>query len=98
MKNLPLPLPAIWHSAQGGESPETEHLMVVLHGRGDSPNGFDWMPEELAIPGLHYVMLQAPDPYFGGFSWYGLPPNQLPGILRSRTLLETTFTALFQHG
>jgi phospholipase/carboxylesterase len=98
MKNLPLPLIAVWHSPPEGESPETRHLMVVLHGRGDSPEGFDWMPGELAISGLHYVMLQAPDIYLDGFSWYDLPPNQLPGILRSRTLLESTFEALFQHG
>ncbi len=98
MQDIPLPLTAVWHSLEGELSPQTEYLMIVLHGRGDSPEGFDWMPGELAIPGLRYVMLQAPDPYFGGFSWYDMPPNQLPGVLRSRILLESTFNALFQQG
>jgi len=77
---------------------ERQALMVVLHGRGDSPAGFAWLPEELNIPELSYLMLQAPDPYFDGFSWYDLPPNQLPGILRSRKLLAEVFEAIEKEG
>lgn len=52
------------------------------------------MPDELGNPDLNYLLLQAPDDYFDGFSWYGHSPNQLPGVLRSRKLLEETFDTL----
>lgn len=72
--------------------------MIVLHGRGDSPDGFAWLPGELQIPNLHYLMLQAPDDYYDGYSWYDHAPHQLPGILRSRNLLETVMKELFTQG
>jgi len=72
--------------------------MIVLHGRGDSPEGFASFPSELAIPELSYLMLQAPDPYYDGYSWYELPPNQLPGILRSRKLLAEVFEEIGREG
>ena len=40
---------------------------------------------------MNYLLLNAPDDYYGGYSWYGMPPNQLPGILRSRKLLTEVF-------
>ncbi len=73
-------------------------LMIVLHGRGDSIEGFTWMPNELALPDLNYLLLQAPDDYYEGFSWYDLPPNQQPGILRSRQLLSELFIELELQG
>lgn len=82
-----LPLRGVLHGPVSPKNP----LMVVLHGRGDSPEGYEWLPPALGIPNLGYLMLQAPDPYFEGFSWYDLPPNQLPGILRSRQLLEEAY-------
>ena len=73
-------------------------LMVVLHGRGDSPAGYESFQEELGIPGLSLLLLQAPDDYFTGYSWYDLPPNQLPGIQRSRKLLHQVFEEIFEQG
>ena len=72
--------------------------MIVLHGRGDSPEGYTWLPSELGIPELNYLMLEAPDPYYDGFSWYDLPPDQLPGIGRSRKLLAEAFLEIEAEG
>lgn len=79
-------------------SPEKAKLLVVLHGRGDSSDGFTWLKDELKIADLSVLLLDAPDRYYEGFSWYDLPPNQLPGITRSRELLERTFQELFTKG
>ena len=76
----------------------TGKLIVVLHGRGDSYQGFLWMPEVLALPGVDYVLVNAPDEYYGGYSWYDLPPDQGPGVLRSRALLDQLFTELESAG
>jgi phospholipase/carboxylesterase len=73
-------------------------LIVVLHGRGDSMDGFTWLPEALALPGVAYMFFNAPDAYFGGYSWYDLPPDQGPGILRSRALLTRALEDLLARG
>lgn len=74
-------------------------LLVVLHGRGDSLEGFTWLPDDLGLPELNYLFLNAPDPYFGiGYSWYDLPPNQGPGVVRSRGLLFGVLDALLEQG
>jgi len=63
-------------------------LVVVLHGRGDSPAGFRWLPQAMAFKDVNYLLVRAPDRYYTGYSWYDLPPNQGPGILRSRHALD----------
>jgi phospholipase/carboxylesterase len=62
-------------------------LMVVLHGLGDSLDGWRWFPEVMNLPWLNYLLVNAPDDYFGGFSWFDLD-NMVPGVLRSRKLLS----------
>ncbi len=66
---------------------KSHKLLVVLHGRGDSPEGFHFLPAALEIEEFNFLFLEAPDPYYTGFSWYDLPPAQGPGILRSRQLI-----------
>ena len=73
-------------------------LLVVLHGRGDSSVGFRWMPEAFAFPDLNYLLVNAPDPYFGARSWYDLPPGHVPGVRRSRGLLDGLFGELRTQG
>lgn len=72
--------------------------MVVLHGLGDSTEGFLWIQDGLSIDSLDYLLLNAPTPYYTGFSWYDLPPNQAPGIANSRKLLNETFLQLEGNG
>ena len=87
-------LPCDWFPAKASKG----KLLVVLHGRGDSSRGFHWLPDELDLPGLNYLMVNAPDEYFGGKSWYDLPPNQEPGVQRSRALLDRLFGELLDQG
>src|SRR5260221_13892533 len=62
-------------------------LMVVLHGLGDSSAGFHWLPEALGMPWMNYLLVNAPDPYYGGFSWYGFMGDAAADVRRSRKLL-----------
>jgi phospholipase/carboxylesterase len=75
----------------------SKKFLVVLHGRGDSLDGFRWLPEALGLE-INYLLVNAPDPYYTGYSWYGLPPNQKPGVDRSRLLLEQLFCELETQG
>jgi phospholipase/carboxylesterase len=69
--------------------PATEksfRLMVMLHGLGDSIEGYRWFPEAMNLPCLNYLFVNAPDEYYGGWSWFDL--NDIaPGVQRSRKLL-----------
>ena len=93
-----LPIKAVFTEAREKSSATDATLLVVMHGRGDSPAGFAWLPDALSLPRLNYLLLQAPDDYYGGYSWYGMPPGQRPGILRSRKLLEQVFQEVFAQG
>jgi phospholipase/carboxylesterase len=64
-------------------------LMIVLHGLGDSFYGYTWLPEELNQPNLNYLLLNAPDLYYEGFSWYNYEDalRAPKDILRNRQLL-----------
>lgn len=87
---------------------DSKWLMVVLHGLGDSIEGYRWLPEAMGLPWLNYLLVNAPDDYHGGFSWYDIPGNPSPGVEHSRTALfelldaqrEVGFAAeqIFQFG
>jgi phospholipase/carboxylesterase len=64
----------------------SQRLMIVLHGLGDSVEGYRWWPEAMQLPWLNYLLINAPDPYYGGFAWYELE-DPARGIERSRILL-----------
>jgi phospholipase/carboxylesterase len=65
----------------------SRHLMIMLHGLGDSIEGYRWMPEALDLPWLNFLLVNAPDEYFGGYSWFDFPGEMVPGVARSRRLL-----------
>jgi len=73
----------------------SKKLMIILHGRGDSSDGFVGLPPFLDIPEMNYILFDAPFEYFTGHSWYQLPPDQLPGIEYSSTLLTKDLDTLF---
>jgi phospholipase/carboxylesterase len=72
--------------------------LLVLHGLGDSLHGWSWLPDELRLPWLSYRLVNAPDSYFGGFSWYDLQGDQGVGIRRSRQLLTELIDAELATG
>jgi phospholipase/carboxylesterase len=75
----------------------SSRLLIVLHGLGDSYEGFQFLPERLAIPKLNYLLLNAPQAYYMGFAWYDLE-DPAPGILAGRALLRTLFAELVEQG
>jgi phospholipase/carboxylesterase len=70
-------------AAEGTDS----RLMILLHGLGDSMEGYRWVPEAMQMPSMNYLLVNAPDSYYGGFSWYDIYNNPGPGIERSRKAL-----------
>ena len=64
--------------------------MMVLHGLGDSMEGYQWFPDQMNLPWLNYVLVNAPDPYFTGFSWFDIQGDHEEGIARNRQLLLQT--------
>ena len=76
----------------------SRRLMVVLHGLGDSMDGYRWLPSALNLPWLNYLLVNAPDDYYGGFSWYDITGDQGPGIARSRQLLFELLDAQRERG
>jgi phospholipase/carboxylesterase len=65
----------------------SRRIFVVLHGLGDSIEGWRWLPGALDLPWLNYLLVNAPDEYYGGWSWFDYPGDLAPGIHRSRRLL-----------
>ena len=65
----------------------SRRLLVVLHGLGDSLVGWQWLPAALKLPWLNYLLVNAPDEYYGGYSWFDYPGAPAPGVQRSRQLL-----------
>lgn len=45
---------------------------LVLHGLGDSKDGWKPVARELALPQLGWCFAQAPVPYYGGWSWFDI--------------------------
>ncbi len=65
-----------------------DHLMIVLHGLGDSMEGYRWLAPALQLDWMTYVLVNAPDSYYGGYSWYDFARSPGPGIERSGELLR----------
>lgn len=91
MKNIPLE-----HTFIPATVP-SKKLMIVLHGRGDSADGFAFLAPYLQLDEMNYILMNAPYEYFGGYSWYDLPPNQLQGIAYSSGLLAQSLDILFEE-
>ena len=75
----------------------SKKLMIILHGRGDSSEGFRGLPPFLDIDEMNYLLLDAPFEYFTGYSWYQLPPDQLEGITYSSKVLTKILDEVFEE-
>jgi phospholipase/carboxylesterase len=76
---------------------KSRRTLVVLHGLGDSIEGYRWLPEALQLPYLNYILVNAPDDYNPGYSWFNIDTQTLIAdpktVARSRALLFK----LFEH-
>jgi phospholipase/carboxylesterase len=70
----------------------------MLHGLGDSLEGYRWLPQAMNLPWLNYLLVNAPDEYYGGFSWFDFAGNINPGVARSRQLLFSLLDAQRENG
>lgn len=77
---------------------ESERLMIVFHGKGDSLRPFRHFDDELKIPELNYLLLNAPKKYLDGYSWYGDPPYESRGVIRIRERLLQLLVELEMQG
>lgn len=75
-----------------------ERVLVVLHGLGDSLNGYRFLPDALRIPELSFLLVNAPDAYYDGYSWYDYRGDMRPGVTRSRDLLLALLDELQDQG
>ena len=78
--------------------PDSKWLIVILHGLGDSMEGFRWLPEALNLSWLNYLLVNAPDPYNDGYSWYDFMDDPDPGVTRSREALFELLDAQRDNG
>ena len=77
----------LYHEFIPAQTKGSRRLLIMLHGLGDSLEGYRWMPEALNLPWLNYLLVNAPDNYYGGYSWFDFAGNIVPGVTRSRDLL-----------
>src|SRR5262245_16318827 len=71
-----------------GAGAESKDLLIALHGLGDSMEGYRFLPQVLDLSSLNIMLVNAPDDYYGGFSWYDFAGDPGPGVERSYGLLE----------
>ncbi len=93
----PTPTP-LAHELIPAVDSSSRRMMVVLHGLGDSLDGYRWLPDILNLDWLNYVLVNAPDPYFGGYSWYDYAGNPAPGVSRSRAQVFSLLDELRGRG
>ena len=60
--------------------PATACHILVLHGLGDSKEGWKPVAPELGLADAGWIFVQAPDRYYDGFSWFPIPGISGPGI------------------
>ncbi|HVK59767.1 MAG TPA: hypothetical protein VM735_13360 [Candidatus Kapabacteria bacterium] len=80
---------------------DSRDLLIVLHGLGDSMEGYRWVPSMIGSSGLNVLLVNAPDAYYGGFSWYEYAPDTSAaagGVERSYRLLESLLNKTAEQG
>jgi phospholipase/carboxylesterase len=80
------------------EQKDSRFLLIALHGLGDSIEGYRWLPEGMRLPWLNYLLVNAPDDYYGGYSWYNYEGDMVPGVTRSQRLLSQLLDAQRNSG
>lgn len=81
-----------------------EKVLLVFHGLGDSLHGFTWMPPQLQLDTLSYLLVNAPDDYYGGYSWFDFTgggafmEKAKAGIERSRIRIRGLIQEMVDQG
>lgn len=86
------------HELIPAEQKDSKRLLIMLHGLGDSLEGYRWLPEAMNLPWLNYLLVNAPDDYYGGYAWFQFGGDIVPGVQRSRKLLFDLLDALRAKG
>ncbi len=76
----------------------SRRLWIMLHGLGDSVAGYRWLPDAMQLPWMNYLLVNAPDEYYGGYSWFDFAGDMAPGVGRSRQLLVDLLEAQRARG
>ena len=76
-----------WIPAARGIPRSKQKVMIVLHGRGDSIDSYREINDELGIPHMNYLLLNAPRRSRDGFSWFALEPRHKRGVRAVREKL-----------
>ncbi len=79
-------------------SRQSEKLMIVLHGKGDSAEPFNQFNQELGLKDLNYLLLNAPMKFMGGYSWYKEPPYMKADVLSARELVMGLLDEVIAQG
>jgi phospholipase/carboxylesterase len=75
------------HDFISAQDKSSRRLWIMLHGLGDSVEGYRWLPQAMRLPWMNYLLVNAPDEYYGGHSWFDFGGDIVPGVERSRKLL-----------
>jgi phospholipase/carboxylesterase len=81
-----------------------EKVILVFHGLGDTLNGFTFLPSQLKLDNLSYLLVNAPDDYYGGYSWFeftgggAFMDRAIAGITRSRKLIRGLIQEVVDQG
>lgn len=76
----------------------SDKLMIVLHGKGDSMRPFRYFDDEMNVPEMNYLLLNAPKKFLDGYSWYGDPPYEREGVLKIREKMIQLLVELEMQG
>ncbi len=77
---------------------KSDKLMIVLHGRGDSIRPFYKFDDEMKIPEMNYLLINAPRRFLDGYTWYGEPPFQKDGVVKIRQKIFDLLNELENQG
>lgn len=77
---------------------KSDYLMIVLHGRGDSIRPFYHFDDEMKLPEMNYLLLNAPRKFLDGYTWYGEPPYQGHGVMKIREKIFDLLNELENQG
>lgn len=86
------------HELIPAQEKSSKRLMIMLHGLGDSVEGYRWLPEAMDLSWMNYLLVNAPDEYYGGYAWFDFGGDIVPGVQPSRKMLFELLDAMRAEG